>query len=213
VHAGRGVTRTVVSTMNTRRPSPLNTLLEYEERERDAARMRMHDAHVQAEHARAQADDLERYRHDYGQRWSRQFRQSGTAEIVQCYQSFMQRLDHAVVQQAAVATHARQRADATVEVLRAHEQRVAAVRKLIERQQQALARAGQRAEQRRDDEFAQRSHARLAAQREAMAAGIAADGSGDEGHGVAVPGPAADALVRAAMTFPHRDPDERTTPT
>jgi flagellar FliJ protein len=199
--------------MSVHRPSALHTLLEYEARERDAARTRLHDALAQAEHARAQAEDLERYRHDYGQRWARQFRQSGAAEIVQCYQSFMQRLDHAVVQQAAAATHAQQRAEAAIETLRAHEQRVAAVHKLIERQQQALARAGQRAGQRQDDEFAQRSHARLAAEREATAAGIAAEGNGDEGHGVAVPGPAADALVRAAMTFAHRDPDERTTPT
>ncbi len=149
--------------MTTHRSAPLHTLLEHEERERDAARARMHDARAQADHARAQADDLDRYRQDYGQRWSQQFRRQGTPEVLQCYQSYMQRLDQAVVQQAAVADHAQQRVDATVDTLRGHEQRVAAVRKLIERQQQVRDRAEQRAEQRRDDEFAQRSHARRAA--------------------------------------------------
>ena len=142
--------------MSAARLAPLHTLLEHEERERDAVRARALDARAQAQQARAQAQDLERYRSEQGQRWAQRFRTQGHAEILRCHQSYMLRLDHAVSQQSAAATHAERRADTFADTLRSHEQRVAAVRKLIERQQQSLRALEQRAAQRREDEFAMR---------------------------------------------------------
>jgi flagellar export protein FliJ len=142
--------------MTQARLAPLHTLLEHEERERDAVRARALEARAQAQQARAQAHDLERYRTEQGQRWVQRFRTQGHAEILHCHHSFMLRLDHAVTQQSAAATHAEQRADTVADALRGHEQRVAAVRKLIERQQQSMRLLEQRAEQRREDEFAMR---------------------------------------------------------
>jgi flagellar protein FliJ len=145
--------------MTAARLVALHTLLEHEERERDAVRARALDARAQAQQARAQAQDLDRYRSQQGQRWVQRFRTQGHAEILRCHQSYMLRLDHAVVQQAAAATHAEQRADTIADALRGHEQRVAAVRKLIERRQQSMRALEQRAQQRREDEYAMRSGA------------------------------------------------------
>jgi flagellar FliJ protein len=145
--------------MTHARLAPLHTLLEHEERERDGVRARALDSRAQAQQARVQAQDLERYRTEQGQRWAQRFRSLGHPEILRCHQSYMLRLDHAVAQQSAAATHAEQRADTIADALRGHEQRVAAVRKLIERQQQSMRRLEQRAEQRRDDEYAMRAGA------------------------------------------------------
>ena len=139
---------------------PLQTLLEREQGERDTAAARLHEQRTQAEQARRQHAELHDYRKSYGQRWTDHFRQQGTPQLLACYGSFMQRLDHAIAQQQALVGHAEQREAAAGEALRECELRLASVRKLIERKQHSLQRLEQRAEQRQADEHAQQSHAR-----------------------------------------------------
>jgi flagellar protein FliJ len=138
--------------------SALHTLLTQAEAERDQARAALRRAEDQLTRLRAQAEQLHAYRGEYQQRWGGQFAQGGAIEIVHCYQSFMQRLDEALVQQrqqseAAAALAERQRA-----VLLATEMRVASVRKLLERRQIELRRVQDRREQRQNDETAQQLH-------------------------------------------------------
>jgi flagellar export protein FliJ len=99
--------------------------------------------------------DASDYREEYTQRWSRQFGQGGTMEIVQCYQSFMQRLDEAM----SLVHDQLQRSEATVAARRAEltaaELRTASVRKLIERRRQERGRVQARVEQKLGDEAAQ----------------------------------------------------------
>ena len=135
--------------------SALHALLTQAEAERNQARAALRRAEDQLARLRAQAEQLHAYRSEYQQRWGGQFAQGGAIEIVHCYQSFMQRLDEALVQQrqqseAAAALAERQRA-----VLVATEMRVASVRKLLERRQIELRRVQDRREQRQNDETAQ----------------------------------------------------------
>ena len=138
----------------------LGLLLERAERERDAAAQALHAASAQAQAARAQADGLAGYRHEYQQRWTQSFAQATTMSIVDCYQSFGQRLDQAVDTQGHVANHADQRQVRAREALRQAELRVAALRQLIARRQAEAAKVAQRREQRASDEFAARAHLR-----------------------------------------------------
>lgn len=133
----------------------LNTLLQHVEGERDQAQAALRRGEEQAQRQRQQAEQLRQYRADYQARWTGEFSRQGTMEIVQCYQSFMQRLDEALLQQTQQADGA----DAMVQRLRqallAAETRVASVRKLMERRQAEQRLAHDRREQRQTDETAQ----------------------------------------------------------
>lgn len=153
--------------MNPNGADALTTLLEREQEERDRVRVRLRDAQLQADHALAQARQLQQYRAEYGQRWTQQFRQGGTIELVQCYQSFMQRLEQAVAQQQQLADQAAMRLESFRDAVRECEMRVASVRKLIERRERQKQRVAERADQRQSDESAQQLHARARAHRRA----------------------------------------------
>ena len=140
----------------------LTTLLEHAEAERDAALTALRHAEASAAAAQGQLDQLQEYRTQYQQRWSAQFRQAGSIELMQCYQGFAQRLEQAITQQGQIAAQAEQRAQHSRAVVLEREQRVAAVRKLIERRQQEQHRVAERRDQRATDEAAQRSRANAA---------------------------------------------------
>ncbi len=145
--------------MSASQLSVLNLLLERAGAERDAALGDLRAALGQAQAARAQAGQLLDYRHGYRERWTQNFSQRTTMEIVGCYQSFGQRLDHAVDSQGHIAAHADQRVERARSALAAAELRVASIRKLIERRQLEAQHARQRQEQHANDEFAARVHA------------------------------------------------------
>jgi flagellar FliJ protein len=132
----------------------LKTVLEQAEAERNQAQLALRQAEDQTTRLKAQADQLTQYRAEYQQRWSGQFSRQGAIEIVQCYQSFMQRLDEAMLQQSQQADAARQQTLRLREQLLAAEVRVASVRKLIERRQLEARRNEQKREQRQADEQA-----------------------------------------------------------
>ena len=140
----------------------LSTLLEHAEAERDAALAALRNTEAAAAAAQGQLDQLQEYRTQYQQRWSTQFRQAGSIELMQCYQGFAQRLDQAITQQSQIVAQAEQRAQQARAVVLEREQRVAAVRKLIERRQQEQNRVAERRDQRATDEAAQRTRANAA---------------------------------------------------
>lgn len=140
----------------------LQTLLQRAEAERDSALAVMRQAEAQMRAAEAQAEQLRNYRSEYDQRWTLRFRQTGagTRELLQCHQSFGLRLDEAISHQAGSTQQAGTRLQRARDMLLQREQRVAAVRKLIERREQELGRIAQRREQRSEDEMAMRQHQR-----------------------------------------------------
>jgi flagellar FliJ protein len=140
----------------------LTTLLEHAEAERDAALAALRHTEAAAAAAQGQLDQLQEYRTQYQQRWSAQFRQAGSIELLQCYQGFAQRLEQAIGQQGQVVAQAEKRAQQARAVVLEREQRVAAVRKLMERRQQEQNRVDERRDQRATDEAAQRSRANSA---------------------------------------------------
>jgi flagellar FliJ protein len=134
----------------------LTTLLRHAESERDAALVALRQAEAAAAAAAEQADQLEDYRTGYRQRWSTRFREPGAIGLLHCYQGFGQRLDQAIHLQQRHADQFETRLQLAREALLAREQRVAAVRKLIERRQAEQQRVGSQREQRSADEAAQR---------------------------------------------------------
>ena len=84
----------------------LNTLLEHAERERDDALTYVQRCEHNVRNTQAQHQQLIEYRRDYQQRWTAQFSQEGTMEIISCYHGFVGRLSMAVDQQAQVAARA-----------------------------------------------------------------------------------------------------------
>lgn len=143
--------------MESARLSSLQTLLGHAEGERDGARAALGAAEDALARQRAQADQLAAYRQEYRQRWSAQFAQAGAPALLQHYHAFSQRLDQAIDQQARQCLGGEQRVRQARALLVEREQRVAAVRKLIERRLQALQRETDRRDQKRSDEAAQRA--------------------------------------------------------
>jgi len=135
--------------------SALNTLLQHVEGERDQAQAALRRAEEQARRVRTQAEQLQQYRADYQKRWTGEFSRQGTMDIVQCYQSFMQRLDEALLQQTQQAEAAEAMVQRLRQVLLAAETRVASVRKLMQRRQAEQRLAHDRRDQRQTDETAQ----------------------------------------------------------
>jgi flagellar protein FliJ len=135
----------------------LTILLERAEAERDNALAQLQELQRQAEAARQQSDQLGQYRSEYRQRWSQQFAQKTTIDIVGCYQNFGLRLDQAIDQQGGVSRYAEQRVERAREALRELEMRVASVRKLLERRSLERSRALNRQEQKATDEQAARA--------------------------------------------------------
>lgn len=142
---------------------PLQLLVQQAQQQRDQAQSALRRAAEAAAQAQQQNEQLRSYRDDYQRRWSAQFHQGATMEILQCYRSFMQRLDQAVTMQARQADLATARqAQARTDLIES-ERRVAAVRKLLERRAAEHTQLQRRREQKHSDELAQRLHWQAAA--------------------------------------------------
>ena len=135
----------------------LRTLLQQAEGERDEAAAQLRQAQARAQAAEQQAEQLRAYRGQYHDRWSQQFARGGAIEIVQCYQSFNQRLEQAVQMQQTAADQQQAALERLRTLVAQREMRVASVRKLIERREQDLRRVQTRQEQKATDEAAQRA--------------------------------------------------------
>lgn len=142
---------------HTTNQQTLAILLERATGQRDEAQRALQDLLNRAEQARAQHGQLSDYRGEYQQRWSQQFAQAGTMDIVACYQNFRGRLDEAICSQGHVANHADQRVTRARESLLELETHVAAITKLMERRRLEVSRAQQRQDQKTTDEQAARA--------------------------------------------------------
>ena len=135
----------------------LHVLLEREEADRDAIAVATRQAQDHLDRLNAQMAQFSQYRADYVTRWQQQFHQAGGIEIVQCYRSFMQRLDQAMqqltVQQRQSEVNLKRQRHRLMEA----ETRVAAIKKLISRRVETFQRAEQRRDQKQTDEAAQRA--------------------------------------------------------
>jgi flagellar FliJ protein len=134
----------------------LLTLLAHAERERDAALATLRGCQIEQRNAQAQADQLQRYRRDYEQRWNSEFSRGGGIAIVHCYQGFVTRLTQAIEQQTHAARMAAQRMAQAETAWRECELRVASVGKLIGRRNLALRDEQNRREQKLQDDQATR---------------------------------------------------------
>lgn len=142
---------------NTTNQQTLGILLERATGQRDEAQRALQDLLTRAEQARAQHGQLTDYLGEYQQRWSQQFAQAGTMDIVTCYQNFRTRLDEAIHSQSHVASHADQRVAHARSTLLELETRVAAISKLLERRRLEVSRAQERKDQKTTDEQAARA--------------------------------------------------------
>ena len=107
--------------------------------------------------AAAQAEQLVLYRREYEQRWSAEFCREGKIELVRCYQGFIERLSQAVEQQEGIAGHAAAQAERAAAIVRAHDVRATALKKLLERRVKEGDRVAAGHEQRQNDEHASRA--------------------------------------------------------
>ena len=105
----------------------------------------------------AQAEQLVLYRHEYEQRWSAEFCREGRIELVRCYQGFIERLTQAVEQQGRIAGHAEAQAERATAIVRGHDVRATALKKLVERRLKEGERVAAGREQRLNDEHASRA--------------------------------------------------------
>lgn len=134
----------------------LHVLLEREESERDAIALATRQAQDHVQRLNAQMTQFSQYRADYVARWQQQFHQAGGIEIVQCYRSFMERLDQAMQQLTLQQRQAEVNLQRQRHRLMEAETRVAAIKKLISRRMETHQLAEQRRDQKQTDEAAQR---------------------------------------------------------
>ncbi|MEP7283407.1 MAG: flagellar export protein FliJ [Rubrivivax sp.] len=135
----------------------LQLLLEQAEQARDTAQADWQRTDTQARQAHAQSEQLERYRHDYTQRWGARSGRTGSVGQLQALHGFLQRLEQALVQQRQQCELAERRAIAARAALLARERRVASVLKLLQRRAEEQRRQATRQTQKHDDEAAQRA--------------------------------------------------------
>lgn len=134
----------------------LKTLLEREQKRRDEQMAQVRSAVANAEAQRQQSDGLTDYRTEYCRKWSAQFQQAASMEILRSYHGFLSRLEQAITQQASVVEHAQRMVEAHRQRLVEREIRVATVERLIKRREALLAKVADRREQKNLDELAQR---------------------------------------------------------
>ena len=135
----------------------LRLLLARAEAQRDEAMAEQMKLEATHRASVAQAEQLVAYRREYEQRWSAEFCREGKMELVRCYQGFMVRLTQAVEQQERIAVHAAAQAERATAIMRGHDVRAAALKKLVERRLQEGRRLAIGLEQKQSDEFATRA--------------------------------------------------------
>jgi flagellar protein FliJ len=136
--------------------APLMALLAQTEKERDEALQQHQRLEAAFQAAQEQADQLVNYRRDYEKRWTTQFAKEGSMPLVNCYQTFNERLTQAVDFQRNAVQQAQYQAEKGRALWMEQEIRVASVRKLIERRVHEIQLSAERRDQKTTDEFASR---------------------------------------------------------
>lgn len=141
-------------TQSLQSAAALQTLLDHATAERDEATAQLYLMLEQTRRVQSQREQLVAYRDEYQARWTAQFRRSAAIEVLQSYQSFVERLAHAIQQLEHQAQHAEAQCQTARTQLLALETRVASVRKLLERRATEQQRVAQAREQKTTDEIA-----------------------------------------------------------
>jgi flagellar FliJ protein len=132
------------------------------EAERDLAWRALQQAQAQRERMRSQGGQLHAYRQETLARGPAHQGRSADMAMVICHRDFVERLDQALQQHEGALHAAEARCRQLQQALVAREQRLAVVRKLLQRREHAQHAAAARQDQRRTDEAAQQAHWRLA---------------------------------------------------
>jgi flagellar protein FliJ len=135
----------------------LSLLLARAEAQRDEALAEQLKLDAAWRAAAAQAEQLVLYRREYEARWHAEFCREGKIELVRCYQGFIDRLSQAVEQQERMAGQAAAQAERAAAIMRGHDLRAAALKKLLERRLKDGERLAAGREQRLSDEHAARA--------------------------------------------------------
>jgi len=135
----------------------LTTLLQHAETERDQTLHSLMQTETQLRRLQQQTAQLQGYRQDTLQRGPAALGQWADMAQLRGHQAFLDRLDQALAQQQGAEQGVQCRCDALRQQLLAQELRVASVRKLMQRRQQAQDIAASRLDQRRTDEAAQQA--------------------------------------------------------
>lgn len=123
--------------------------------EREAARL-LGQYQKQLAQAQAQLGDLEQYRGDYQQQWVEQGQRGVSGQWLMNYQRFLSQLETAIAQQSQSLTwHQHNLEKARLHWQKRHA-RLEALRKLVQRYQQAAQAVEDKREQKLLDELAQR---------------------------------------------------------
>lgn len=140
---------------------------EREERERRHAQVRVLQQRLEA--IQRQTEELQAYRQQYQDHWHLQFRQGATPALMQCYRQFEERLAVALAQQHHTLRHVQGLLDQGRQRRVQQDVRVASIERLLERRRQSVLAADAKAQQRSDDEWAQRAHRALREEQPSLA--------------------------------------------
>jgi flagellar protein FliJ len=135
----------------------LRLLLAQAEAQRDEALAEQMKLDAARRASIAQAEQLVVYRREYEQRWSAEFCREGKIELVRCYQGFVERLTQAVDQQERIAANTAAQAERAAAIVRGHDVRATALKKLVERRMHEARRVAAGLEQKQTDEHAARA--------------------------------------------------------
>ncbi|MBU2640267.1 MAG: flagellar export protein FliJ [Thiobacillus sp.] len=142
--------------------SALNTLIDLANKDADEAAKRLGEVVRSCEEASQKLDLLQQYRDDYAQRCQTSLSNGISTTHFNNYRVFMQKLDHAIVGQQTVVSHARQRAEQAREIWQTCEQKKMSFVTLSDRANKENARREVWLDQKQNDEHAARcvSHKR-----------------------------------------------------
>lgn len=146
--------------MNAPNPNLMELLLRKESEERDRRHAHVRSLQDRMNMLQAQSDQLQSYRRHYQNHWQLQFRSGATPALLQCYRQFVERLDAALAQQSHTVHHVQGLLEQAQHQRMQQEIRVASIEKLLQRRGREEQAAQARAQQRSDDEWAQRARRR-----------------------------------------------------
>jgi flagellar FliJ protein len=137
--------------------SALNTLIDLANKDADEAAKRLGEVLRICEEADQKLDLLQQYRDDYALRCQTSLANGISATHFNNFQVFMQKLDHAIVGQQTVVSHAKQRADQARAAWLVCEQKKMSFVTLSDRANKEDARRESWRDQKQNDEHAART--------------------------------------------------------
>lgn len=139
----------------------IRELLEHEREERDRRHAQVKTLEDRLGALQLQTDELQAYRRQVRDHWQLQFRQGASPALMHCCRQFEDRLEVALAQQRHTQRHVQGLLEQARQGRIRQDVRVASIERLLERRRQQALTAEAKAQQRSDDEWAQRAHRAL----------------------------------------------------